>query len=102
MLDCLDSRYVVRTINVTLPFEPNGLGLELTEMCGTGSNDLGEERAGTMVMISGIVEGGGASLSCADIEVGDSIVGIEVAGGAFDYTAVEVTSAQPTIVHRGA
>ena len=89
MLDCSDPRFVVRTVNVTVPFQTAGLGLELTELCGTGENDLGEERSGQMVLISGVVEGGGAEASGADVRVGDTIVGIDIASSGFDYASVE-------------
>ena len=62
LLECTDPRFVVRTVNVTLPLRTTGVGIELAEMCGTGQNDLGEDREGCLVVVTGLVDGGNAAL----------------------------------------
>ena len=100
MLDVTTPTDVVRSINVTIPFA-DGLGLELTEMSGEGFADGGLARIGALVVVTGIVEGGGASASEADVTIGDTIVGVEAAG--FSYRSVEAVGYDELVgVLRGA
>ncbi len=68
-------KYVVRTVEVVVTPSP-GLGIELTELAGEGETDSGDERSGSLVVVTRVVEGGAVAEQQVDVRVGDTIVGV--------------------------
>lgn len=81
-LEPTDGRWAARQIEVAIDAR-NGLGVELSEFSGSGQTADGVACQGSLVLVSGLVEGGGAWAQAqgavageAVVSAGDAVVGV--------------------------
>ena len=104
-LEPTDPRWVVRELSVQLCVGDR-LGLQRTEVCGTGLTEDGLAAERALVVVSDVIEGGAAHAhaqqappSAPRIAIGDTIVGVTGGGGGIDTEALGYDATVEALQH---